>query len=139
VVFVVVTFVNCYYTTTTCYGRPIGQAIIFLPCGFLFFYLTSFFLAYSQPSQIGCLPYLHTWCGLSANFGCRSETWCTRLAGNAGRKKSSKIRYLRTIAQLCRSISSQLRHVSTIGKKLFKQQYFPHMSSQYDKVQPTSG
>jgi len=26
------------------------------------FYL--FFLAYSQLSQIGCLPYLHTWCGL---------------------------------------------------------------------------
>jgi len=23
---------------------------------------------------------LHTWCGLSANLGCRSETCCTRLA-----------------------------------------------------------
>jgi len=34
----------------------IGQAIMFLPCGF--FYL--FFLAYSQPSEIGCLPYFHT-------------------------------------------------------------------------------
>jgi len=28
----------------------------------------------------------HTWCGLSANFRCRSETCCTRLPGNAGRK-----------------------------------------------------
>ena len=35
---------------------------------FLFFYLL--FLAYSQPSQIGRLPYFHTWCGLSANLGC---------------------------------------------------------------------
>jgi len=34
------------------------------------FYLLLFFLAYSQPSQIGCLPYFHTWCGLSANLGC---------------------------------------------------------------------
>ena len=49
-----------------------------------------------------------------ANLGCRSETCCTRLAGNAGRKKSSKSRHLRTIVQLCRAISSQLRHVSTI-------------------------
>jgi len=43
---------------------------------------------------------------------------CTRLAGNAGPKKSPKIRHLGTIAQLCRAISLQLRHVSTIGKKL---------------------
>ena len=37
-----------------------------------------------------CLPYFHTWCGLSANLRCRSETWCTRLAANTGRKNSSK-------------------------------------------------
>jgi len=39
-----------------------------------------FFLAYSQPSQIGWLPYFCTWCGLSANLGCRSETCCKRIA-----------------------------------------------------------
>jgi len=33
-------------------------------------------------------------------------------------KKSPKNRHLRTIAQLCLAIPSQLRHVSTIGKKL---------------------
>jgi len=43
--------------------------------------------------------------------------WCKRLAGNTGRKKVTKNRRLGTIAQLCRAISSQLRHVSTIGKK----------------------
>ena len=39
--------------------------IIFESCGF-FFYLPIFFsfLAESQPSQIGCLPYFHTGCGL---------------------------------------------------------------------------
>ena len=53
---------------------------------------------------------------------------CMQLAGNAGPKESPKIRHLRMIAQLCRAISSQLRH---IGKKLVKQQYLLHMSPQY--------
>jgi len=44
-------------------------------------------------------------------------------------QKSPKIGHLGTIAQLCRAISPQLRHVSTIGKKLVKQQYLSHMSS----------
>jgi len=54
-----------------------------------------------------------------------SEMCCTRLAGNTGRKNIAKNRHLRTIAQLCRAVSSQLKHVSTIGKKLVKQQYLP--------------
>jgi len=41
-------------------------------------------------------------------------TWLT---ANAGPKKVAKNRHLGTIAQLCRTISLQLRHVSTIGKK----------------------
>jgi len=52
---------------------------------------------------------------------------CARLAENAGPKKSPKIGHLGTIAQLCRAISSQLRQVSTIGKKIVKQQYLLHM------------
>jgi len=47
-----------------------------------------------------------------------------RLAGNTGRK----IRHFGTIAQLCRAISSELRHVLTIKTKLVKQQYLLHMS-----------
>jgi len=49
---------------------------------------------------------------------------CTRIAGNTGRTKMMQ-KNLRIIAQLCRTISSQLRHVSTIGKKLVKRQYLP--------------
>ena len=45
---------------------------------------------------------------------------CMRLAGNTGRKNAAKNRHLRTIAQLCQAISSQLRHVSTIGKNLLR-------------------
>jgi len=63
------------------------------------------------------LPYFHIWCYLSANLECRSEMCCTRLAENAGRKKIAKNRHPGTIAQICRVISSQLRHVSTMGKK----------------------
>jgi len=40
------------------------------------------------------------------------------------------------IAQLCRAVSSQLRHVLTIGKKLVKQQYLLHMFSQYGELSP---
>jgi len=45
-----------------------------------------------------------------------SEMCCTRLAENTGRKNDAKNRHLGTIAQLCRAISLQLRHVSTVGK-----------------------
>jgi len=58
-----------------------------------------------------------------------------RLAGNAGPKKIAKNRHLGTVAQLCRAISSQLRHVSTMGKSA-KQHYVPHTSSQYGELGP---
>jgi len=54
-------------------------------------------------------------------------------------QKSPKIRNLDTITQLCRAISSQLRRVSTTGKKLVKHQYLPDMSLQYGELRPTSG
>ena len=55
-----------------------------------FYLLSAFFLAKSQRPHIGCLPYFHTWCGLSANLECRSEMCGTRIAENAGPKKSPK-------------------------------------------------
>jgi len=45
---------------------------------------------------------------------------CMQLGENTGHKEmkeSPKIRHLHTIAQLCWAVSSQLWHVSTIGKK----------------------
>jgi len=84
----------------------------------LWFLLLSVF--FSLPNLIiGCLPYFYTWCVHSANLECRSEMCCLRLTGNAGPKKSPKICHLGTIAQLCRAICSQLKHVSTIGKKTY--------------------
>jgi len=71
------------------------------------------FLCFFALSSI-CLPYFQTWCGFSANLECRSEMCCERLAENTGRKN----RHFGTIAQLCRAVSLQLTHVSTIGKNL---------------------
>ena len=81
------------------------QAIMFSSCGFFFFLL--FFIICSQWSQIGCLPYFRTRCGLSANLECRSEICCTRLTQNTGCKNSPCVQHL----TLCRAIPSQLRHV----------------------------
>jgi len=64
---------------------------------------------------------------------------CMWLAENTGRKNDAKNHHLGTIPQLCRVISLQLRHVSTIGKKFVKQQYLLHMSPQYGELRPTSG
>ena len=61
---------------------------------------------------------------------------CTRLAENTGHKKVAKNRHLGTIAQLCRAISSQLRHLSTIAKKLVNQQYVLQMSPRYGELGP---
>jgi len=68
------------------------------------------------------------------------DTWGVRLslasfqrevtAHGSQEIQDAKNRHLPTIAQLCRAISSQQRHVSTIGKKPVKQQYLFHMSLQ---------
>jgi len=102
------------------------------------FYLLLFFLTYSQPPQTGCLPYFHTWRGLSANIECRSETCRTRLAGNTGHNKLPKIHHLGNITQLFRAISLQLTHILTIGINLLNSNISP-TSVQYGELQPTSG
>ena len=122
----------------------IGQTIIFLPCDSIFylsFYLSFF---YSSPNLSGRrLDVYHTFthgvCGLSANLECMSEMCGTRLAANTGRKKVAKNRHLGTIPQICRAISSQLRHISAIGKKPVKQQYLLYVTAQYGELRPTSG
>ena len=64
-----------------CHLYSAGRASCWLSAHILVF----FFLAYSQPSQIWCLPSFHTWCGSRANLGCRSKMCCTWLVGNAAR------------------------------------------------------
>ena len=105
--------------------------IIFLSC----FHLSFFFSSPNLRSHR--LDAYHTCCGLSANLEGRSEMCCTRLAGNAGPKKMSKIRHLGTIAQLCRAVFATKACIDN-PKKLVKQQCLPHMCSQYGELRPTS-
>ena len=107
-----VTVANCYYRTLFIAALCNTAGHYIFAMWFLSSSIFLFFLALSQRPQIGCLPYFHTWCGLSANLECRPEMCCTRLAGNTGCKKC----HIGTIAQLCRAISSELRYVSTIRK-----------------------
>jgi len=108
------------YNYNCCWLWPpyrIGQAIIFCRVVSFFFYL------FSSPNLSGRRMNVyhtstHDVVDPSANLECRSERCCTRLAGNAEPKNSPKHRHLRTIAQICRAISSQIRHISTIGKNL---------------------
>ena len=89
----------------------------------LWFLSSSSFYLFSSPNLSGHRldvyhrAYFYKWRDPSANLECRSEMYCTRLAANTGRKKVAKNRHLGTIAQICRAISSQRRHVSTIGKR----------------------
>jgi len=79
--------VMCYYGQSyTVMGRPLYSATAVSS-----FFL--FFLTYSQQSQFGCLPYYHTWCGLSANLECKSEMCCTWLAENMAHKNSPFVHY----------------------------------------------
>ena len=75
--------------------RAISSQIRHVLCSVIsIFFLSSFFLSFflSSPNLSGRrLDVYHTWCGLSANLRRRSETWCTGLAANTGRKMSSKI------------------------------------------------
>ena len=106
---------------------------------FIFAMVSSFYLFFSPSLVRRRLGVSHTWRGLSADLRCRSETCCTRLAENTGCKNLPKNRHLGTITQLCGAMSSQLRHASTIGKKVVKQQYLLHMSPQYGELWPTIG
>jgi len=110
------------------YGRPMEQGRPLHFCPVVSFFLLFFPHLISAVGDWMSTILLHmVW--PSMNLERRSEMCCAWLAGNAGPKKSSKIFHLGTIAQLCQAISSQLRHVSTIRKKIVKQQCLPHMSS----------
>jgi len=90
---------------------------IFLPC--CLFFLSIFFSSPNLSRRI--LDVCHTATDgvtLVRILRCKSETCCTRLAKKYRTQKPAKIRHLGTIAQLCRAISSQLRHASTVEKNL---------------------
>jgi len=111
----------------TLYFCPVVSSIFF------------FFLAWSQQSEIGCLRYFHTWCGLTVNLGCRSETCCTWLTGNTGRRNHTKNspsgRHRTTLSVYIFATKAW----SAIGKNLLNSNISHMMSLQYHELRPTSG
>ena len=92
-------------------------AIIFLPCSFFPSIYLSFF---SSPNLSGRrLDVCHT-----STHGValvRISDACLKRAAHGSQQIQDTVAkncHLRTITQICRAISSQLRHVSTIGKNL---------------------
>jgi len=78
------------------------------------------------------LPHMN----LSVNLGCRSETCCTWLAENTGRKNSASTHHRTTLSGY---ILATKAHIDNRKKKLVKQQYLLQMSSRYGELWPTSG
>jgi len=93
-------------------------------------FLSSFFLAYSQRSQIACLPYFYT--RITANLECRSEMCCTRLAKNTGCKNSPSVHHRTTLLDYVFATRACINN----RKKLVKQQYLLHTSSQCGELDP---
>jgi len=87
---------------------------------FLSFYLSCFPCLISAAAD-WMSTVLRPWCGPSANLERMSEMCCTRLAGNARPKKSPSGHHRTTLP----SISSQLWHMSTIGKNLLNSNISP--------------
>ena len=84
---------------------------------FLFLRSSSFFLASSQRSEIGLLDVQHT--SIHGVALVRIQNACLKCAARGSlQMQDAKNRHFGTSAQICRAVSSQLRHVSTIGKKL---------------------
>jgi len=81
------TLCRCHTFLWPPYG--IGQAIIFLPCGFCFFFFNFFPCLISAVAGWMSTILPHMMC-LSANLGCRSETWCTWLAEIQDAKNQQK-------------------------------------------------
>jgi len=106
-----------------------------LPSGF---YLSSFFprlISVVVHWMSTILPHMIWPC---ANIECISEMCCTRLADNTGRKNLQKwpFGHYRTI--LSGYIFATEACIDN-RKKILKQQYLLHTSSQYGELWPTSG
>jgi len=111
---------------------------IFLPC--CLFFLSIFFSSPNLSRRI--LDVCHTATDgvtLVRILRCKSETCCTRLAKKYRTQKPAKIRHLGTIAQLCRAIIFATKARIYSRKKLAKQQYLLHTSSQYGERRLTNG
>jgi len=98
------------FWTLLCNVHIADADIIFCSCGFFFFFPRLFSAVADWMSII--LPHMMwPYCEF------RVQVWNVLNAGSQ-KIQDTKNRHLHTFAQLCWAVSSQLRHVSTIGKNL---------------------
>ena len=83
------------------------------------------------------MSYFHTWCGLSVNLRCRYETCCMWLAEIQTQKSRQKSPSGHHSTTLSGYIFATKARIDNQKKKLVKQQYLLHMSSQYGE-RPTN-
>jgi len=130
-----VTFI-CRLLLWSPYG--IGQTIIFSSCGFFFFF--SFFLSFFFPRLISAvadwmsviLPHM-VW--PECEF--KMQVWDVLHAARCNYRTQKIIKNLPSGHHREILSSYIFSSKATIGKKLVKQQYLLHMSSQYGELRPT--
>ena len=112
-------------------------------CGhyiFILWFLLSFFPRLTSAVGDWMYAYFYTWCGLSANLECRSETCCAPLAeiqdAKYRHKKSPSGHHPTTLSGY---IFATKACIDNRKKSFVKQQYLLHMSLQYGELRPTSG
>jgi len=126
--------IHCYQSLTTKRNQAIrnqqvslylwpGRPLYFCHVVSSFFYLSFFYLLFSLPNLSRRRLDVYHISTHDVALGLKRAARGSLKIQDA--KKSPKIPHLGTIGQRCRAISSQPRHISTIGKKLVKQQYFP--------------
>jgi len=109
--------------------------IIFLSCGFFFYLLLSFFPRLFSAVADWMTTILPHMVHLSANLECRSETCCTQLTENTGRKKSPSAHHRTTLSGYIFATKACIDN----RKKIVKQQYLSDISLQYGELRLTSG
>jgi len=113
----------------------IGETIIFSCCSLFFLLFFPRLISPAADWMSAILPHMvWPWCEFKMQVWNLLHAACWKHRT----QKVAKNRHLGTIAQLWQAISSQLKHVSAVRKKL-KQQYVLHMSPQYGELWPTSG
>jgi len=109
-------------------------------CGHYIFALWFLILSFFFPRLISAVGdwMSTTWCGLSVNLRCRSETCCMRLAEKYRTQKITKNspsgHHHTTLSGYIFTTKAHIDY----RKKLVKQQYLLHMSSQYGELWPTN-
>jgi len=113
-------------SSTFCKNLPVhSMAALRSRCGHYILQLWFLYFFFFFPRLFSAVadwmwPWEYTWCGLNANLECRSEMYCTRFAGNTGRKNRQK--------------SPSANHLTTISGYIFATNTIQYNTIQYNTI-----